>query len=118
VPGTTSLPDNRVTLRIGRFSTRTGRVAVTVGVRHAGVLSAELRIRTGGRAFRLARAVRRPTRAGSHRLVLQVTRKGRAALRSALRRSGGRPVRGTIRIAYQPRGGRYRVVSRAIGGLR
>jgi hypothetical protein len=105
-------------VRVGRFSTRTRRVAVTVRVRHAGVLSAELRIRSGGRAYRLARAVRRPTRAGSYRMVLQVTRKGRAALRSALRRSGGKAVRGTIRIAYQPRGGRYRIVTRAIGGLR
>jgi hypothetical protein len=118
VPGATSLPDNRVTLRIGPFSARTRRVAVTVGVRHAGVLSAELRIRVAGRTVRLARAVRRPTRAGSARVVLQVTGKGRAALRSALRRSGGKAVRGTIRIAYQPRGGRYRIVTRAIGGLR
>jgi hypothetical protein len=118
VPAATPLPDNRVTVRIGRFSARARRVSVTVGVRHAGVLSAELRIRIGGRTVRLARTVLRPTRAGDSRLVLRVTRKGQAALRSALRRSGGRPVRGTVRIAYQPRGGRYRVVSRAIGGLR
>jgi len=51
-------------------------------------------------------------------VVLRVTRRGRAALRAALRRSGGRAVRGTVRIAYQPRGGRYRVVNRSVGGLR
>jgi hypothetical protein len=107
-----------VTVRVGRFSTRTRRVSVTVGVRHRGVFSAELRIRAAGRTYRLARVVRRPTRGGSYRVVLQVTRSGRAALRVALRRSGGKAVRGTIRIAYQPRGGRYRVVNRAISGLR
>ena len=111
---TVSRPSNKISkLRVGKY--KNGRVVVRLTVPGPGRLVVTMRanVRRGGNAsaakvVRLARKTRRPSSAGSVRVVLKLSKANRRAVKRTL--ENRKRIRARIRTAFTPTGG---VVGRA-----
>jgi hypothetical protein len=114
-----ALPSNSFTLRLGKLRGR--KLVLVFNVQSPGSLRAGLRARLPGggaaqaaRVVRLARTTRRVSRAGTVRLTLKLSRAKRRQLTRGLNRSSRGRVRGTVKVAFTPTGGKTRRTSRKL----